>query len=349
MRLSVVIPVFNEASTICEIVDAVRAAPVEDIEIIVVDDCSTDGTRDVIVAEITDKVDTILLHEVNRGKGAALRTGFAAVTGDVVVIQDADLEYDPREYPLLLEPIIEDRADVVYGSRFMGGRPHRVVYFWHMVGNRILTLLSNMATNLNLTDMETCYKMMRSEVVESLDSERGPLRHRAGDDRKDRKGQMARLRGRDLLLRAHLRRGEEDRVEGRLSCDLRDSQVQPAPSVSVPFDSEWLIRLKRRERPRRYRNDGRGLMRTVGYSVRVVSAGHIPLCLRHGSQSELLPDRTRVALSLQLVRGESGGVSGLRISDAGRPPEVSLEGLFPATPELAGLNHADSRSDGLRL
>lgn len=169
MRLSVVIPVFNEASTICEIVDAVRAAPVEDIEIIVVDDCSTDGTRDVIVAEITDKVDTILLHEVNRGKGAALRTGFAAVTGDVVVIQDADLEYDPREYPLLLEPIIEDRADVVYGSRFMGGRPHRVVYFWHMVGNRILTLLSNMATNLNLTDMETCYKMMRSEVVESLD------------------------------------------------------------------------------------------------------------------------------------------------------------------------------------
>lgn len=169
MRLSVVIPVFNEASTIVEIVDAVLASPVDDIEIIVVDDCSTDGTREILESEIGEKVDTILIHEVNRGKGAALRTGFGAVTGDVVVIQDADLEYDPREYSLLLEPIIEDRADVVYGSRFMGGRPHRVVYFWHMVGNRILTLMSNMATNLNLTDMETCYKMMRREVMDSLD------------------------------------------------------------------------------------------------------------------------------------------------------------------------------------
>jgi len=171
MRLSVVIPVFNEASTIGEIVDAVLASPVDDLEIIVVDDYSTDGTREVLASGIQDKVDTILLHDVNRGKGAALRTGFAAVTGDVVVIQDADLEYDPMEYLLLLEPILEGRADVVYGSRFMGGRPHRVVYFWHMVGNRLLTLLSNMATNLNLTDMETCYKMMRREVVDSLDLE----------------------------------------------------------------------------------------------------------------------------------------------------------------------------------
>lgn len=168
MRLSVVIPVFNEVSTIGEIIDAVLASPVDDLEIIVVDDYSTDGTREVLESGVRDKVDTILLHDVNRGKGAALRTGFAAVTGDVVVIQDADLEYDPREYTLLLEPILEDRADVVFGSRFMGGRPHRVVYFWHMVGNRLLTLLSNMATNLNLTDMETCYKMMRREVVDSL-------------------------------------------------------------------------------------------------------------------------------------------------------------------------------------
>ena len=170
MRLSVVIPVFNEAATVGSIIEAVRAAPVDELEIVVVDDCSTDGTRDVLSSdEVRDQVDMLLFHDVNRGKGAALRTGFSAVTGDVVIIQDADLEYDPKEYPILLEPIAQDRADVVYGSRFMGGRPHRVVYFWHMVGNRFLTLLSNMATNLNLTDMETCYKMMRREVVESLD------------------------------------------------------------------------------------------------------------------------------------------------------------------------------------
>ena len=169
MKLSVVIPVYNEVATVAELVDAVRAAPVEDIEIIIVDDCSTDGTRDILRSDIAPLVDRVLYQDVNRGKGAALRTGFAAVTGDVVVIQDADLEYDPSEYPVLLEPILAGRADVVFGSRFMGGRPHRVVYFWHMVGNRLLTLLSNMSTNLNLTDMETCYKMMRREVLESID------------------------------------------------------------------------------------------------------------------------------------------------------------------------------------
>lgn len=168
MKLSVVIPCYNEVKTIRGIVDRVRAAPIPDMEVIVVDDCSKDGTRELLREEITPLVDRVLYHEVNQGKGAALRTGFAVATGDVVVVQDADLEYDPNEYPRLLKPIEDGKADVVFGSRFAGGDAHRVVYFWHMAGNKFLTLLSNMATNLNLTDMETCYKVFRREVLQKI-------------------------------------------------------------------------------------------------------------------------------------------------------------------------------------
>jgi glycosyltransferase involved in cell wall biosynthesis len=168
MKLSVIIPCYNEVESIEHILDAVRKSPYPDKEIIVVDDFSLDGTRERLTGELRSRVDQLVLHDRNRGKGAALRSGIALATGDMVIIQDADLEYDPQQYPRLLAPIIENRADVVFGSRFMGAEPHRVLYFWHRVGNGFLTLMSNMFTNLNLTDMETCYKAFRREIVQSI-------------------------------------------------------------------------------------------------------------------------------------------------------------------------------------
>jgi glycosyltransferase involved in cell wall biosynthesis len=171
MKISIVIPCYNEKNTIQKIVEVVRAASIAGREIIVVDDCSQDGTQAVLKEKVAHIVDQIIYHPINRGKGAALRSGFAAATGDIILVQDADLEYSPEDYPALLEPIISGKADAVVGSRFMGGRPHRVLFFWHMAGNKFLTLLSNMFTNLNLTDMETGYKAFRASLIKSIQIE----------------------------------------------------------------------------------------------------------------------------------------------------------------------------------
>lgn len=171
MILSIIIPCYNEISTIEKIISAVKASPYSNKEIIIVDDCSIDGTREFLQNQFeqSGKVDKIIYHPVNQGKGAALRTGFAHATGDLIIVQDADLEYDPNEYEKLMEPILQGKADVVYGSRFSGGQAHRVLYYWHRLGNGFLTMLSNMFTNLDLTDMETCYKMFKREIIQKIE------------------------------------------------------------------------------------------------------------------------------------------------------------------------------------
>jgi glycosyltransferase involved in cell wall biosynthesis len=170
MKLSVVIPVYNEAATVEKVVASVHAVQAGlDKEIVIVDDCSTDGTRAVLERVASAMPDVALaFHDKNQGKGAALRTGFARAAGDIVLIQDADLEYDPKEYPLLLAPILDGHADVVFGSRFAGGGAHRVHFFWHYLGNKLITTLSNTMTNMNFTDVEVCYKVFRKKVLDSF-------------------------------------------------------------------------------------------------------------------------------------------------------------------------------------
>ena len=170
MKLSIIIPCFNEEGTIIELIDSVKASGIENQEIIIVDDCSSDGTKE-ILKNLKDESIRVFFHSSNKGKGASLRTGFRKATGDICIVQDADLEYDPKEYSLMIDPILKNKADIVFGSRFQSGRPHRVVYFWHRVGNGFLTLLSNIFTDLNLSDMETCYKAFRTEIIQSIEIE----------------------------------------------------------------------------------------------------------------------------------------------------------------------------------
>jgi glycosyltransferase involved in cell wall biosynthesis len=168
MRLSIIIPCFNERNTISEILSRVDACPHYPKEIIIIDDGSTDGTRDILAKRPQREYERVIFHETNQGKGAALRTGFAAATGDIIIIQDADLEYDPKDIPRVIEPIVVGSADVVFGSRFASGEAHRVLFFWHRVGNGLLTLLSNVFSDLNLTDIETGYKAFRAEVIRAI-------------------------------------------------------------------------------------------------------------------------------------------------------------------------------------
>ncbi len=168
MKLSIIIPCYNEKEHLAKLISLVKGSPVEDKEIILVDDGSKDGTTELIRSNIESMVDKVIYHPKNMGKGASIQSALKYVTGDMVIIQDADLEYDPNEYPKLIAPIIDGKADIVFGSRFLGEGPHRVHLFWHYVGNRLLTLLSNMFTNLNLTDMETCYKLFRTEIIKGI-------------------------------------------------------------------------------------------------------------------------------------------------------------------------------------
>ena len=252
VRVSVVVPAYNEVATVETLVRRVRGVPL-DLEIIVVDDGSSDGTRDLLRRlEEEGLIDVLLFHEINRGKGAALRTGFERASGDVVVVQDADLEYDPQEFPRLLEPILRGQADAVYGSRFLGG-PHRVLLFWHSVGNRFLTLLSNMLTDVNLTDMETCYKMIRRELLQSL-----PLTADRFGFEPEVTARLAQAGARiyELPISYHGRSYAEgkkidwkDGVSALWSIVKFNLLTRPAKPWMPPGESAWMRRLRQTESP----------------------------------------------------------------------------------------------------
>jgi glycosyltransferase involved in cell wall biosynthesis len=234
MILSVVMPIYNERRTLRTVVARVLAVPLP-LELICVDDGSSDGSRD-ILADLQQQHENVhvILQPRNLGKGAALRRGIQEATGDFVVIQDADLEYDPSDYPALLEPLIQGKADVVYGSRFVGSGPHRVLYFWHFVGNWLLTLLSNCLTNINLSDMETCYKAFRREVIQSIFIEEDRFGFEPEITVKVAKRHPADLRGWHRLLGTYLRGGQEDRLEGWGSGLLVSLQVHDERACHFP-------------------------------------------------------------------------------------------------------------------
>ena len=229
MKLSVIMPIYNERATLRRAVESVLSAnPGVAIELLCVDDGSTDGSREVLQELERDYAPSVraFWQTSNLGKGAALHRGIQEATGDYVIIQDADLEYDPSEYSLLLAPLVQDKADVVYGSRFMGGRPHRVLYFWHSIGNRMLTLLSNALTDLNLTDMETCYKAFRRDVIQSMHLEERRFGFEPEVTVKVAKRKTACVRGRNQLLRPHIRGRQEDRMERRRARCLVPAEVR---------------------------------------------------------------------------------------------------------------------------